>query len=131
MAVDENARDLLPATSVAAAAHRRLVCPTHGHMDGISLRCPLCQKRGYDLADEDERAILTSLRRVERSARLSRARVVGFPIALVGLVALMGFGAPTYVVTLFVGEGLARVIARALRRGDAARVRSVDDELGV
>jgi hypothetical protein len=128
---DIEQRMTVPTTSVAASAHRRLVCPEHGLLDGLSLRCPACNKRGYDLSDDDERNILRSLRRVEHSARLSRARVFGFPVALFSLITLLGFGAPTYVVTIFVGEACSRGIAWALRRKDPLRIRSVDDELGV
>jgi hypothetical protein len=122
---------LLPMTSVAASAHRRLVCPVHGLLDGLSLRCPECNKAGYDLSNDDEWNILRSLRRVENSARLSRARVFGFPIALLALITLLGFGAPTYVVAIFFGEACSRGIARLLRQKDPPRIRSVDKELGV
>jgi hypothetical protein len=119
--------ELLPSTSAASLARKRLACVDHGLLES-GAPCA-CGKTPYDLDSPDDRSILTSLRDVAKSSRMTRARIVCFPLALFGIAAVFGLGAVTFLLTPFVGEPLARALERVLRKMQLPALRKLDTEL--
>jgi hypothetical protein len=120
----------LPASSAAATAHRRFACPDHGLLDPNSAgACLKCEKKAYDVDDADDRNVLTSLREVAKSARLTRARIFCYPLAWGLLVLPLGIGAFSFLLTPIVGEFFARFLERGLRKWQPAPLSVLDNEL--
>lgn len=119
----------LPSTSAAVGATRRLACPEHGFLPPGNVACTRCTKSSYDVDSADDRSMLQSLRGVARSSRMTRARILCFPVALIGLVLVLGPGAIALLLTPLLGEPMSRGVERGLRHLQPAPCRTLDREL--
>jgi hypothetical protein len=116
-----------PVSSAGAVARRNLACPAHGILEANA--CTQCAKKPYDLDDADDAATLRSLRRVAKSGRTTKARLIAYPIAASLAVLVVGIGMLFWFAVPLVGEPLARSVERVLRRMQPQPLSELDGKL--